>query len=228
MQTERPKPIVYGSLGIESLCNAIEERGTCDILELGPIRSRNIDFWSRYSPSIFVADLRSSLPLPRTHSDEDEYVAPDWNTILCLPEGRSYNVILAWDLFNYMEIEDVSSLVRFLCSYCSPGALLFSFIYDRKEMPAEITAYSVMDELHLAYEYNGGEMRDCPRHQPRALLHAMSNFSVIESFRLRNGMVEYVHLYEEVGLKKISGRNASLNEPRIAPVQNNSERTHSH
>ena len=188
---------MYSSLGIESLCNAIEERGVCDILELGPVRSRNIDFWARYGPRIFVADLRSSLPLPRLPSDEDDYMAPDWTRILGLPDGRSYNVILAWDLFNYMEIEDVSSLVRYLQPYCKPGALMFSFIYDRKEMPAEITVYSVMDALHLAYEYSGEEMRDCPRHQPRAILQAISNFSVMESFRLRNGMVEYVHAYEK-------------------------------
>jgi hypothetical protein len=119
---------------------------------------------------------------------------------LNLPDGRSYNVILAWDLFNYMEISAVSSLVRYLNGYCKPKALLLAFILDRKEMPEKITVYRVVDETHLAYEYTGTKMRACLRHQPRVLSSAMSNFRTFESYRLRNGMVEYVYAYEGNGL----------------------------
>jgi hypothetical protein len=195
-QRSQIEPVVYSSLGLQTLCNTIQETGTCDILELGPIRGSNIEFWSRFSPFIFVADLRSSLPLPVSYSEEGKFVEPDWEHILNLPDGRSYNVILTWDLFNYMEISAVSSLVRYLNSYCRPNALLLALIFDRKEMPEKITVYRVVDETHLAYEYAGTEMRDCLRHQPRILSSAMSNFSAFESYRLRNGMVEYVYAYE--------------------------------
>jgi len=196
VKTSQPETVVYNSLGFQSLCSAIQEMGVCDILELGPIRSGNLKFWSRFSPSIFVADLRSSLPLQITHSEEDGYLEPDWVRILGLPEGRSYNVILAWDLFNYMEIADIASLIRHLSRYCKPGAVLLSLIFDRKQMPETITVYRVVDELHLAYEYCDTETRNCLRHQPRTLSSAMRNFRTIESFRLRNGIVEYVYVYE--------------------------------
>ncbi|MBN2320908.1 MAG: hypothetical protein JXR49_17650 [Acidobacteria bacterium] len=195
-QISETETVVHSSLGFQALCNTIRETGTCDLLELGPVRSGNIEFWARFSPSIFVADLRSSLPLPVSHSEEGEFIEPDWENILNLPDGRSFNVILAWDLFNYMEIPAVSSLVRHLCRYCSPGALLFALIFDRKQMPEIITVYRIVDESHLAYEYAGTGMRPCPRHQPRALSIAMSNFRTFESYRLRNGMVEYVYAYE--------------------------------
>jgi hypothetical protein len=202
-QISQTEPVIYSSLGLQALCNTIEEIGACDILELGPIRSSNIEFWSRFSPSIFVADLRSSLPLPDSHPEEDEFVEPDWRRILDLPDGRVYNVILAWDLFNYMEISAVSSMVRYLSSYCRPGALLFALLFDQKEMPEKITIYRVVDESHLAYEYTGTEMRACLRHQPRALSQAMSNFRAFESFRLRNGVAEYVYAYEGKNLQQI-------------------------
>jgi hypothetical protein len=187
---------VYTSLGLQSLCKAIEEKGTCDILELGPLRGGNVEFWSRFSPSLFIADLHSGLPLPVTRSEEGEFIEPDWGRILNLPAGRTYNVVLAWDLFNYMEIQAVSSLVRYLGSFCRPEALLLALMFDRKEMPENITVYRVLDESHLAYEYAGEGTRTCPRHQPRVLSNAISNFRAFKSFRLRNGVVEYVYAYE--------------------------------
>lgn len=195
-QLSRPEPVVQNSLGLQALCRTIQETGVCDLLELGPIRGGNLEFWSRFTPSIFVADLRSSLPLPVAQAEDGQSVEPDWHRLLDLPEGRTYNAILAWDLFNYMEIPAVSSLVRYLGGYCRPGALLFALIFDQKEMPETITVYRVVDDSHLSCESAGSGMQDCPRHQPRALSNAMSQFRASESFRLRNGMVEYVYAYE--------------------------------
>ena len=195
-QISQAGSVVHSSLGLQSLCNVIRDRGACDILELGPVRSGNIEFWAGFSPTIFVADLRSSLPLPVSWSEEGEFIEPDWKNIINLPEGRRYNVILAWDLFNYMEIPAVSSLVRYLHRYCGPEALLFALIFDQRQMPEEITVYRIVDESHLAYECIGTAMRPCLRHQPHALSGVMSNFRTFESYRLRNGMVEYVYAYE--------------------------------
>ena len=64
LRINQPEPVKYSSLGLQALCERIEPAGACDILELGPARTINVTFWSRYNPSIYVADLRSSLPLP--------------------------------------------------------------------------------------------------------------------------------------------------------------------
>jgi hypothetical protein len=63
-------------------------------------------------------------------------------------------------------------------------------------MPDEITVYRIVDPSHLAYEYGSSEMRACPRHQPRAIAGAMGQFRISSSFRLRNGIVEYLFAYE--------------------------------
>jgi hypothetical protein len=36
----------------------------------------------------------------------------------------------------------------------------------------------------------------CPRHQPRAISGVMTRFRTSNSFRLRNGVVEYLFEYE--------------------------------
>lgn len=194
IRTPRNEPAFHTSLGLQALCRRIQDVGACDILELGPVRNRNLDFWSRFQPSIYIADLRSSLPLPDSGAAEEAEPEPDWGQILGLPE-RTYNVILAWDLLNYLDISSVSSLARHLARFCGPEALLFAMIYDQKQMPDQITVYKIADESHLEYENGSTATRLCPRHQPRTLAAAMPGFSPDESFRMKNGIVEYLFRY---------------------------------
>ena len=197
---DESEPVVNSSLGLQSLCQRLQNVPTCDILELGPVRSVNVQFWSRFSPSIFIADLRSSLPLPVSHSEDpenpEEFVSPDWQSLLGLPAGHTYDVILAWDLLNYLELPAVSSLIEYLKPFCRRGAVFFALIFDQKQMPDKITVYRIADESHLKYDCAGKEMRACPRHQPRALTLVMSGFRTADSFRLKNGIVEYLFEYE--------------------------------
>jgi len=190
------EPVVHSSLGLQALCERLQDVATCDILELGPVRSVNLEFWSRFHPSIYVADLRSSLPLPTVVSEESEFVEPDWNRLLGLPADRRYDVILAWDLLNYLELSAVTSIIKYLSGFCRPGTVIFTLVFDQKQMPEEITVYHIMDESHLQYEYAGPEMRACPRHQPRALAGVMNRYKTADSFRLRNGVVEYLFEFE--------------------------------
>ncbi len=196
MRKGQPEPVVHTSLGLQALCERLKTVQTCEILELGPVRNGNLEFWSRFQPSIYIADLRSSLPLPVILSEDSEFVEPDWSHLLGLPPDRRYDFILAWDLLNYLELPAVASIIKFLGRFCRPGTILFTLIFDQKQMPEQITVYNIMDEAHLQYEYAGPEMRVCLRHQPRALAGAMSRFKTADSFRLRNGVVEYLFEYE--------------------------------
>ncbi len=197
VRINRPEPVVYSSLGLQALCQRIEPVGVCDILELGPARTVNVKFWSRYNPSIYVADLRSSLPLPPPPPSEDsEIVDPDWNRMLGLPAHRTYDVVLAWDLFNYLELPAVASLIKYIKRFCRQGTILFTLIFDQKQMPEKIALYDIADESHLRYEYMTSGMQACPRHHPHALESVMSRFKATDSFRLRNGVIEYLFVFQ--------------------------------
>ncbi len=195
-QNPQPASALNSSLGLQALCQRLQSVDTCDILELGPVRNENLEFWSRFHPSIYIADLRSSLPLPVVDSEDPECIERDWEGLLRLPPNRSYDVILAWDLLNYLELPAVASLVGYLRRFCRPGTVLFCLIFDQKQMPNEITVYGIRDESHLKYEIAGLEMCVCPRHQPRALGLVMTPFNTSESFRLKNGIVEYLFEYD--------------------------------
>jgi hypothetical protein len=194
IQKSRPEPVVNSSLALRELCQRLQGIDTWDVLELGPVRQRNIEFWSAYCNSIYVADLRSSLPLPPV--EDPELPGPEWDQLLPLPEGRHFDVILVWDLLNYLELPAVSDLALHLARFSRKGTILFMLIFDSKDMPEEATIYRIVDEEHLRYEFASAERRACPRHHPRALAGAMPQFQTSSSFRLRNGIVEYLFVCE--------------------------------
>ena len=102
-------------------------------------------------------------------------------------------------LLCHFELPAVSGVIQYLSRFCRSGTVLFALIFDQKQMPEEITVYRIVDESHLAYEYGGPGMRACPRHPPRALAGAMLQFQTCNSFRLRNGVVEYLFAFEGEG-----------------------------
>ncbi len=191
----RSEPVVNNSLALNALCQRLQGIDTWSILELGPVRQCNIEFWSRYCSSIYVADLRSNLPLPASREDP-ENCGMEWDRLLDLPEGRRFDVILVWDMLNYLNLSEVSGLIQYLSRFCRPRTVLFTMIFDTQKMPKEITVYRIVDEAHLIYERGSSEMRDCPKHQPRALAKAVRQFQTSNSFRLRNSVIEYLFAYE--------------------------------
>jgi hypothetical protein len=193
----RPEPVVHTSLGLSALCQRLEGSCAWNILELGRALGENVEFWSRYSEYIYVADLSSGMPLPEPDpSEESESPGPDWAGLLPLPEESRFNVILAWDLLNYIQLSTVAGLADYLDRFCRPAAVIFASIFDLRQMPEEITSYRIVDESRLSYECGSAGMRPCPRHQPRALTAVMRQFQVANSFRLRNGVVEYLFVHQ--------------------------------
>lgn len=195
---DSPEPTVYKSLGLGALCEMLQEAVTCDILELGPVRGDNIEFWAQYKPSVYIADLRARLPLPAMAENPDDAEAqePDWDQILDLPRDRHFDVILAWDLLNYLDLSAAASLIRYLSRFCRSGTMIFALMFDQKEMPEDITVYRIVDRGSLRYDRGSPAMRACPRHQPRALTRIMHQFRISNSYRLQNGLVEYLFSYE--------------------------------
>ena len=200
--TRVPEPEIFKSLGLQELCRLIQSFESRSILDLGGAWGVNIKYWSSFSPSIHVADLHSAMPLvqpaePVVQPTEDEIsTGPAWNRIMAIPESRRFDVILVWDLLNYLEQPLVVGLIQYLTRFCRRGALLFALIYDRQQMPDVPTVFKIKDEENLIYEGRSFETRPCPRHQPREVQRMFAGFRISSSFRLRHGVQEYLFEYD--------------------------------
>ncbi len=110
-------------------------------------------------------------------------------------DGQSVDIILAWDLLNYLTVEQLPILARAISTYCHGRTQLLTMIATHKEMPARPTIFRVLDSEHLVFEPDQQWQRAAPRYTEPDLKRAMADFDVDVSFLLRNGLQEYLLNY---------------------------------
>ena len=184
------------SLGLRSLLPESEDV-TLKVLDLGPARSANLEFFSRYGGQLTVADFYNGLRAVRaaTASEDDDRKAKAFAELLPFDKSARFDLILAWDLLNYLTPQEQHLLMASLEPFCLAGTGILAFVSTKKEMPPAPSAYSIRDADTLIYEEREGRARPCPRYLEGDLLKRMQGLTVENRYQLRNGMLEYVFSY---------------------------------
>lgn len=195
-----PTPTEFESPCLKLLFDRLAMGGRSLVLDLGPAVGENVSFFARLSCKIYIADLYESLFAPTAHRPQG---AKAFGMMLEreLPStgGEAVDVILAWDLINYLDIEQQQVLAAALAGYCHRGTQIFAMIATHKEMPARPTPFHVLDRRHLAFESDRQWQRESPRYTEPDLRRGMPDFEVDVSFLLRNGLQEYILNYRPRG-----------------------------
>ncbi len=193
-----PQTAAHKSLGLNTTLRLLREDRDVSILDLGPALGANVEFWSRYQSRLYIQDFYRGY----TRGSAENPDAPGSDIISSLLElsnETTFDVVLAWDLFNYLSLEALETLIRSLSPHCRPGTALFALISSQAQISATPTLFRIMDMESLGYEPTSQETRQCSRHQPRDLAKVMGRFQVSSSFLLRNGVQEYVFVFSESG-----------------------------
>ena len=188
----------YTSLGLRALLDSLGDRIQGGILDLGPAVGSNVDFFSKLSSSFYVADLFRALESNRPVTNTDEmHWDPVFEKILPYEEGSRFDLILGWDVINYLRAPQIEALARCLGPYCSADTVLFSMISTRKQIPARPRSYQVLSPEKLLYQTSTQAVRPCPLYKEPDLVRLLTGFRVKTSYLLRNGMLEYLFSYEK-------------------------------
>jgi hypothetical protein len=188
---ERTPFTTYRSHGLHVLVSLLPPSYPLAVLDLGPALRTNVDFWSRYPCRLHIRDLyrdRAGLGDFAAEKERDEFFA----AALSFEDGIRFDVILAWDLFNYLGQEDLAAMIRRLSGGCKPGALMFALVSSQPQIPAAPNLFRILDAEQITYESRTSEMQLCPRHQPRDLARLANGFDISHSFLLRNGIQEFL------------------------------------
>lgn len=198
--TARPGSVIYKSLALGALLQQLDPGRKHSILDLGKACGENINFWSQVPARISLPDFYPSLVSETagiTVDEENPYdYEPLFKRLLSCPGDYSFDVILGWDLFNYLESSQLGGFVRALRSICHPGSLVFVLISTLHQIPPEPTNFKILDRERLVYDNPSPATRTCPRYQPRDIKLMMVGFEVLVSFLLRHGMQEYLFVYQ--------------------------------
>jgi hypothetical protein len=192
-------PADHGSPAMARVAEHLARGGRHQVLDFGRALQHNLDFLSRFPTRIFFEPLEDTLAELRAIAAQAESDSapppPPFGGLFAYPAEVRFDLILAWDLFDYLEPEHIAALRERLSPHLASDCLLFCLVSNQAEIPAAPQRYRILSEDRLAYEPQGPARIPGRQHSALALKTRLPDFSLERSFLLRNGMQEYLFLY---------------------------------
>lgn len=186
----------HHTLALKYVLRRLMEKRHARVLDLGAAIGPNVSFVGRYAPKLYISDLYNTLRsrpggLPRDPKQLERLFTQE----LPSSELGPFDLVLAWDLLNYLTGEQLASLGRHLARLCRQDSLVFALFTNSKEMPSLPIGFRIIDTDTLAYTIDSDIGRRAPLFKEPDLKRLLPDFEVETSFLLRNGFQEYVLLH---------------------------------
>jgi len=178
------------SLGLRELLRGLPPGRRHSVLDLGPASSGNVSFFSGYGCRLYIADLFHTLR-QRGGLPPEQSVAFERELASTLPEG-CFDLILCWDLLNYLSSGQMEILGRNLAQRSRPGSRIFALIAPHGDIPELPQRFEILSEDEVRYRPQSPARRPTPGHREPELNRRVAPFVVESSYLLRHGMQEYI------------------------------------
>jgi len=156
-------------------------------LDLGRLQVCLVPHLLEHSARLLVADLTIG-----GESGSDQRVALDRLLPQCCWNEPLDRVCL-WDLLDYLEPENLSTLSAELAGHAGHGCRLHALIqYSRADMPQSPRRLRLKPDGMLEVSNRSAATRTAPRPSPKRLEKLMPEFAVDRTMLLNNGMQEFV------------------------------------
>lgn len=184
---------VHHSLALKYVVRRFRALGGSRVLDLGPATGRNVQFLSSFISKLFIADLSNTIcsQAGRAGLDKSKLERILRRDFPAASE-EPIDLVLLWDLLNYLDRDQVTTLGRHLAGICSRDSLVFMLISNKPEVPELPGRYLMLDPETLRYENRCKRTRPTPGYKEPDLERLMPAFEVETSFLLRSGVQEYV------------------------------------
>lgn len=186
----------HASLALEALFGELGFERRYRALDLGAASGANVEFLAQFCSNIQIEDLYRSLASGGYFAEDGSPSGELPPGVLAFPPGAVFDLVFAWDLFDYIGRAGAQAALERLRPHCPPRSLLFALTSDQKEIPREPIRFKFLDRGKLIYEFASASVRPAERYTPRDFAMLMAGFRVQHSFLLKNGVHEYLFLRE--------------------------------
>jgi len=177
-------PIVRGLIATEPNCN---------VVDLGVGAIGNCALLSANGARVFIDTTPDSLRarvLRREDIDSREIA----KLIARFPQP--IDVILFWDLLNYLSLDKIEELMKQLSEVMRPGGLAYVMLSRQRHIPATPAVIDFVSEDLLRFHYNTALKAEAPQYAPKKLEQRMPGFVLEKLYLLQNGVQEHLFLFE--------------------------------
>ena len=178
----------HRSPGLTAIYNEVKSPTKHRVLDLGPLVAANLNFFSGLKCQIYFENLDGFI-------DEHKILSSD-NLIFQLEKfltehdsSQKFDIILIWDLLNYLPLQVVTSLFNLLGSYCKPNTLLHSIKYTTGKIPANPAKFKITDQFDIDIDASRWDERRIEPHKTAALLQQIPHYYLHNNLMNETGMV---------------------------------------
>ncbi|MFQ5524904.1 MAG: hypothetical protein ACE5GX_01455 [Thermoanaerobaculia bacterium] len=182
-------PTEHPSLALEHAIAPVRPHGGF-VLDLGPATGANVSFFAGLCCKLFIADLSSSIF--ETASPVDRAEALDETLSRDIPVNETFDLVLLWDLLDYLDDAEIRILSARLRPACRDRTLLHSLVSFRKDIPDRPVRYEIRDSKTILYAPESQLRRPAPLRKEPELARLMPDFVVDSTYLLRHGRQEYL------------------------------------
>jgi len=178
------------SLGLRELLRGLPRDRRHSVLDLGPASNGNVTFFAEHSCRLYIADLFQTLR-QRGGLPPEQAAAFDRELTASLPED-SFDLIICWDLLNYLSGPQMEILGRHLAARSHPGSRMFALVAPHGEIPDVPQRFEIVSAETVRYITRSTARRPAPAYREPELNRWIAPFAVESSYLLRHGMQEYI------------------------------------
>jgi hypothetical protein len=177
----------YTSNALRLFAERLDRLKEAQLLDMGPVCSENINFFARRVKRHYVCDMFLRLDQARREGGSLDKI---WRQ-LRYPTG-TFDGVLAWDLFDRLDDQDVKRAVTLCEEVVKPGGQMIVLVLGQQLTPPGVNAFVVRDDFQLyprPQPHLKLPLRDRPNRDVMAIL---SPFKPIKSYIYRNGVREFL------------------------------------
>ena len=167
------------------------------VLDFGSHHQANLEYFAQIPGRYYIANIWPSVQDKHREglTVEDYRNKPIDDSDLLEGYEESFDLILAWDILNYLNKNSLQGLLRRVCEYSHKGTLFHFLIATQKFMPAE-PAKITLEHEHFNYQAGSSRLIQSARYSPTALEKYLEGFSIFKLNLLDNGLQEHVFWFD--------------------------------
>jgi len=178
---------------IPIICQLIANEPGCNVVDLGMATTNNSAIFSANGARVFIDtsdhNLRGRV-LEGTDLDSAEIDA----LLSHCPDA--VDVVLFWDILDYMSLESLKKIMMPLSRIMRPGGLAYALASRQRYMCNAPAIIDVVREDLLHFHYSGPADTEAPQYAPKQFEQQMPGFVVEKLYLMQNGVQEHLFLFE--------------------------------
>lgn len=174
------------------LLQGMEDDARRVVLDLGPARAATVATFGRFRCRLEITDLGEAIETLNAAEGPDE-LHTALSALLPPRRPEATDLVLCWDLLNYLEPPALKALMGEVQGRLRPGSLVHALIaYSTPRMPARPQYITPTAGYGLEIAPFDTAERTARRYTPDELGRLMGGYVVERAMLLKNGMQEFL------------------------------------